>query len=172
MENASANTGNISQTAQTYGVEHKPLASKVQPAENYVDIATAKGTVNNTDENSPQIKGFDTEKINISSGYAQKYIMPFNKTPTYLVSKNSGDEYSLTNVINNPDMLKNSFVRDFTTQANNRNSYNSSQNLFATLDNTNYAYGRLFFQGNWINTRTPIDPETGKATGVPELIPS
>ena len=65
--------------------------------------------------------------------------------------------------------IKNAFVLDFRRQKENSDSYKASNELFATLNNNDYKYGRQFIAGTWYNVRTPIDAE-GKAIGLPEAI--
>ena len=165
MSETTANTANISQTTSTYNVEHKSVTSTVtQSTPTTVDMTTTQGTIA-----EPQVS-FDTNNRSISTAYAESYIRPLlGKTSSDIITKN-GDIYSLTNSLNNSNLLTLSFKNDFKTQAENRTSFEKSNNLFATLDNQNFKYGRLFFQGSWINTRTPIDPNTKEAIGLPEML--
>lgn len=171
MNESAANTANISQTTSTYNVEHKSVTTPVQPTAATVDMTSTKGTVAEPQVNDKPQKGFDTNNASIPTTYAQRYMSGINKTPTFQKNQND-DEFSLTNSLGNSALLTLAFKNDFTTQAENRTSFEKSKNLFETLDNENFKYGRLFFQGSWINTRTPIDPATGEATGLPEMLPA
>lgn len=171
MNESAANTANISQTTSTYNVEHKSVTTPVQPTAATVDMTSTKGTVAEPQVNDKPQKGFDTNNTSIPTTYAQRYMSGINKTPTFQKNQND-DEFSLTNSLGNSALLTLAFKNDFTTQAENRTSFEKSKNLFETLDNENFKYGRLFFQGSWINTRTPIDPATGEATGLPEMLPA
>ena len=159
------------QTTPTYSVEPKPVTTPVQPTAATVDMTSTKGTVAEPQVNNKPPKGFDTNNASIPTTYAQRYMSGINKTPTFQKNQND-DEFSLTNSLGNSALLTLAFKNDFTTQAENRTSFEKSKNLFETLDNENFKYGRLFFQGSWINTRTPIDPATGEATGLPEMLPA
>ena len=171
MNESAANTANISQTTSTYNVEHKSVTTPVQPTAATVDMTSTKGTVAEPKVNDKPQKRFDTNNASIPTPYAQRYMSGINKTPTFQKNQND-DEFSLTNSLGNSALLTLAFKNDFTTQAENRTSFEKSKNLFETLDNENFKYGRLFFQGSWINTRTPIDPATGEATGLPEMLPA
>ena len=173
MNESATNTANISQTTSTYNVEPKSVTSTVtQSTPTTVDMTTTQGTIAEPQVKKPEVKGFDTNNRSISTAYTENYIKPLlGKTSPDIITKN-GDIYSLTNSLNNSNLLTLSFKNDFKTQAENRTSFEKSNNLFATLDNQNFKYGRLFFQGSWINTRTPIDPATGEATGLPEMLPA
>lgn len=171
MNESAANTANISQTTSTYNVEPKSVTTPVQSTPTTVDMTSAKGTVAEPQVNDKPQKGFDTNNTSIPTTYAQRYMSGINKTPTFQKNQND-DEFSLTNSLGNSALLTLAFKNDFKTQAENRTSFEKSNNLFATLDNQNFKYGRLFFQGSWINTRTPIDPATGEATGLPEMLPA
>lgn len=170
MTESATNTANMSQQTSTYNVELKPVSPQTGNPVTTVDMTTDKGTVVNTSvENKPQTTGFDTNNKHISPSYVQRYMPGINKQEVYIKNK-EGDEYLLNKSLGNKDLLTLSFKNDFKTQINNRNALEQSKNLFATLDNKNYKYGRLFFQGNWINTRTPIDPDTGNEIGLPEML--
>lgn len=171
MSETTANTANISQTTSTHNVEHKSVTSTVtQSTQTTVDMTATQGTIAEPQVKKPEVKGFDTNNISIPTTYAQDYIMPWlGKTSPDIITKN-GDRYSLTNSLNNSNLLTLSFKNEFKRQAENRISFEQSQNLFATLDNQNFKYGRVFFQGSWINTRTPIDPNTKEAIGLPEML--
>lgn len=171
MSESATNTANMPQTTPTYSVEPKPVTTSVQSTPTTVDMTSAKGTVAEPQVNDKQKKGFDTNNTSIPTTYAQRYMSGINKTPTFQKNQND-DEFSLTNSLGNSALLTLAFKNDFKTQAENRTSFEKSNNLFATLDNQNFKYGRLFFQGSWINTRTPIDPATGEATGLPEMLPA
>lgn len=171
MSESATNTTNMPQTTPTYSVEPKPVTTPVQPTAATVDMTSKKGTVAEPQVNNTPPKGFDTNNASIPTTYAQRYMSGINKTPTFQKNQND-DEFSLTNSLGNSALLTLAFKNDFTTQAENRTSFEKSKNLFETLDNENFKYGRLFFQGSWINTRTPIDPATGEATGLPEMLPA
>lgn len=171
MSESATNTTNMPQTTPTYSVEPKPVTTPVQPTAATVDMTSTKGTVAESQVNDTPPKGFDTNNASIPTTYAQRYMSGINKTPTFQKNQND-DEFSLTNSLGNSALLTLAFKNDFTTQAENRTSFEKSKNLFETLDNENFKYGRLFFQGSWINTRTPIDPATGEATGLPEMLPA
>ncbi len=171
MSESATNTTNMPQTTPTYSVEPKPVTTPVQPTAATVDMTSTKGTVAEPQVNNKPPKGFDTNNASIPTTYAQRYMSGINKTPTFQKNQND-DEFSLTNSLGNSALLTLAFKNDFTTQAENRTSFEKSKNLFETLDNENFKYGRLFFQGSWINTRTPIDPATGEATGLPEMLPA
>lgn len=171
MSESATNTSNMPQTTPTYSVEPKPVTTPVQPTAATVDMTSTKGTVAEPQVNNKLPKGFDTNNASIPTTYAQRYMSGINKTPTFQKNQND-DEFSLTNSLGNSALLTLAFKNDFTTQAENRTSFEKSKNLFETLDNENFKYGRLFFQGSWINTRTPIDPATGEATGLPEMLPA
>ena len=171
MSESATNTTNMPQTTPTYSVEPKPVTTPVQPTAATVDMTSTKGTVAEPQVNNKPPKGFDTNNASIPTTYAQRYMSGINKTPTFQKNQND-DEFSLTNSLGNSALLTLAFKNDFTTQAENRTSFEKSKNLFETLDNENFKYGRLFFHGSWINTRTPIDPATGEATGLPEMLPA
>ena len=171
MSESATNTANMPQTTPTYSVEPKSVTTPVQPTTATVDMTSTKGTVAEPQVNDKPQKGFDTNNASIPTTYAQRYMSGINKTPTFQKNQND-DEFSLTNSLGNSALLTLAFKNDFKTQAENRTSFEKSNNLFATLDNQNFKYGRLFFQGSWINTRTPIDPATGEATGLPEMLPA
>lgn len=173
MSESATNTANMPQTTQAYSVESKSVKSTVTQntqTKTKVDMTATQGTVAEPQIEKPEVKGFDTNNISIPTTYAESYIRPLlGKTSSDIITKN-GDIYSLTNSLNNSNLLTLSFKNDFKTQAENRTSFEKSNNLFATLDNQNFKYGRLFFQGSWINTRTPIDPNTKEAIGLPEML--
>ena len=171
MSESATNTANMPQTTSTYNVEPKSVTTPVQPTAATVDMTSTKGTVAEPQVNDKPQKGFDTNNMSFPTPYAQRYMLGINKTPTFQKNQND-DEFSLTNSLGNSALLTLAFKNDFTTQAENRTSFEKSKNLFETLDNENFKYGRLFFQGSWINTRTPIDPATGEATGLPEMLPA
>lgn len=170
MSESATNTANMSQTTPTYSVESKSVTSTLTPSTPArVDMTATQGTVA-----EPQVekKGFDSNNTSIPTTYAQNYIMPwFGKNPLFQENQH-GDRYSLTNSLSNSNLLTLSFKNDFKTQAENRTSFDQARNFFATQDNDNYTYGRVFFKGSWINTRTPIDPNTKEAIGLPEMLPA
>ena len=170
MSESATNTANIPQTTPTYSVDPKSVTSTLTPSTPArVDMTATQGTVA-----EPQVekKGFDSNNTSIPTTYAQNYIMPwFGKNPLFQENQH-GDRYSLTNSLSNSNLLTLSFKNDFKTQAENRTSFDQARNFFATQDNDNYTYGRVFFKGSWINTRTPIDPNTGEAIGLPEMLPA
>ena len=157
-------------TAQPVGTSASQIAANNQPPAESKTVPIGEGG-NSAVNNVPQVR-FDSETQQISSTYAQKYLAKLNNQPTFTYDENANVNYSLTNSLNDPQKLKNSFLEDFRTQAANRKAYTAAQQLFASQDNQNntYTYGRLFFKGNWINTRTPID-ENGNPTGLPEMLP-
>lgn len=154
------------------GTPQVAINNKAPAEQTTVPVGEGGNSVANTtiEKNITQTH-FDSETQPISSAYAHKYLSGLNKQPTFTYDENANVNYSLTNSLNDSQKLKNSFLDDFRTQAENRKAYTESQQLFASQDNQNYTYGRLFFQGNWINTRTPID-ENGNATGLPEMLPA
>lgn len=148
----------------------QPAAAETAP-KGAVDLTAATGTtVEPAQETNTPKTGFDSDTKHISPAYIKTYMSGINKSTNYTENQN-GDGYNLTSSLNDTEGLRNSFKLDFLTQANNRKSYEEANNLFATLDNNGYKYGRLFFQGSWVNTRTPIDAE-GNATGLPEMLPA
>ena len=171
MSESATNTANMPQTTQAYSVESKSVKSTVTQntqTKTKVDMTATQGTV----DESQVKKGFDSNNTSIPIPYAQNYIMPwFGKNPLFQENQH-GDRYSLTNSLSNSNLLTLSFKNDFKRQAENRTSFEQSLNLFATQDNENYTYGRVFFKGSWINTRTPIDPNTKEAIGLPEMLPA
>lgn len=171
MNESATNTANMPQTTPTYSVEPKPVTTPAQPTAATVDMTSTKGTVAEPQVNDKPTKGFDTNNASIPPIYAQRYLSGINKTLTFQKNQND-DEFLFGPSLSNPESTTLSFKNDFITQAENRTSFEKSKNLFATLDNENFKYGRLFFQGSWINTRTPIDPATGEATGLPEMLPA
>ena len=174
MSESATNTANMPQTTQTYSVESKSTKSTVAQntqtkTKTKVDMTATQGTV---DKSQVEKKGFDSNNTSIPTIYAQNYIMPwFGKNPLFQENQH-GDRYSLTNSLSNSNLLTLSFKNDFKTQAENRTSFDKARNFFATQDNDNYTYGRVFFKGSWINTRTPIDPNTKEAIGLPEMLPA
>lgn len=172
MSESATNTANMPQTTPTYSVEPKPVTTPVQPTAATVDMTSTKGTVAEPQVNDKPQKGFDTNNMSFPAAYAQNYIMPlFGKTSPDIITKD-GEICSFGKSLIKPELTTLSFKNDFITQAENRTSFEKSKNLFATLDNENFKYGRLRFQGSWINTRTPIDPATGEAIGLPEMLPA
>ena len=171
MSESATNTANMPQTTQAYSVESKSVKSTVTQntqTKTKVDMTATQGTV----DESQVKKGFDSNNTSIPIPYAQNYIMPwFGKNPLFQENQH-GDRYSLTNSLSNSNLLTLSFKNDFKRQAENRTSFEQSLNLFATQDNENYTYGRVFFKGSWINIRTPIDPNTKEAIGLPEMLPA
>ena len=165
MSESATNTFNMPQTTPKLSVEPKSVTSTVtQSTPTTVDMTTTQGTIA-----EPQVS-FDTNNRSISTAYAESYIRPLlGKTSSDIITKN-GDIYSLTNSLSNSNLLTLSFKNDFKTQAENRTSFDKARNFFATQDNDNYTYGRVFFKGSWINTRTPIDPNTKEAIGLPEML--
>ena len=170
MSESATNTANMPQTTSTYNVEPKSVTTPVQPTAATVDMTSTKGTVAEPQVNDKPQKGFDTNNTSIPTTYAQRYMSGINKTPTFQKNQND-DEFSLTNSLGNSALLTLAFKNDFKRQAENRISFEQSRNLFATLDNKHFKYGRVYFNG-WINTRTPIDPNTGEAIGLPEMLPA
>ena len=171
MSESATNTANMPQTTQAYSVESKSVKSTVTQntqTKTKVDMTATQGTV----DESQVKKGFDSNNTSIPIPYAQNYIMPwFGKNPLFQENQH-GDRYSLTNSLSNSNLLTLSFKNDFKRQAENRTNFEQSLNLFATQDNENYTYGRVFFKGSWINIRTPIDPNTKEAIGLPEMLPA
>ena len=176
MSESATNTTNMPQTTQAYSVESKSVKSTVTQntqtkTKTKVDMTATQGTVDESQVNDKPQKRFDTNNMSFPAAYAQRYLSGINKTPTFQKNQND-DEFLFGPSLSNPESTTLSFKNDFITQAENRTSFEKSKNLFATLDNENFKYGRLFFQGSWINTRTPIDPATGEATGLPEMLPA
>lgn len=169
MNESATNTFNMPQTTPKLSVEPKSVTTPVQPTATTVDMTATQGTIAEPQVEKPEVKGFDTNNISIPTTYAQKHLSGLNKNPLFQKNQN-GDEYYLVSSLKDSSALTNAFKNDFKTQAENRTSFKKSKNLFETLDNENFKYGRLFFQGSWINTRTPIDPATGEATGLPEML--
>lgn len=169
MNESATNTFNMPQTTPKLSVESKSVKSTVTQntqTKTKVDMTATQGTV----DESQVKKGFDSNNTSIPTPYAQNYIMPwFSKNPLFQENQH-GDRYSLTNSLSNSNLLTLSFKNDFKTQAENRTSFDQARNFFATQDNDNYTYGRVFFKGSWINTRTPIDPNTKEAIGLPEML--
>ncbi len=172
MSESATNTTNMPQTTQAYSVESKSVKSTVtQNTQTKVDMTATQGTVDESQVNDKPQKRFDTNNMSFPAAYAQRYLSGINKTPTFQKNQND-DEFLFGPSLINPESTTLSFKNDFITQAENRTSFEKSKNLFATLDNENFKYGRLRFQGSWINTRTPIDPATGEAIGLPEMLPA
>lgn len=169
MSESATNTANMPQTTQAYSVESKSVKSTVtQNTPTSVDITATQGTIAEPQVEKPEVKGFDTNNISISTAYA-KHLSGLNKNPLFQKNQN-GDEYYLVSSLKDSSALTLSFKNDFKTQAENRTSFDQARNFFATQDNDNYTYGRVFFKGSWINTRTPIDPNTKEAIGLPEML--
>lgn len=171
MNESATNTFNMPQTTPKLSVEPKPVTTPVQPTAATVDMIATQGTIAEPQVEKPEVKGFDTNNISIPTTYAQKHLSRLNKNPLFQENQH-GDRYSLTNSLSNSNLLTLSFKNDFKTQAENRTSFDQARNFFATQDNDNYTYGRVFFKGSWINTRTPIDPNTKEAIGLPEMLPA
>ena len=171
MSESATNTTNMPQTTPTYSVEPKPVTTPVQPTAATVDMIATQGTIAEPQVEKPEVKGFDTNNISIPTTYAQKHLSGLNKNPLFQKNQN-GDEYYLVSSLKDSSALTNAFKNDFKTQAENRTSFDKARNFFATQDNDNYTYGRVFFKGSWINTRTPIDPNTKEAIGLPEMLPA
>lgn len=169
MSESATNTFNMPQTTPKLSVEPKPVTTPVQPTAATVDMITTQGTIAEPQVEKPEVKGFDTNNISIPTTYAQKHLSGLNKNPLFQKNQN-GDEYYLVSSLKDSSALTNAFKKDFKTQAENRTSFNQARNFFATQDNDNYIYGRVFFKGSWINTRTPIDPNTKEAIGLPEML--
>lgn len=170
MSESATNTANIPQTTSTYSIDPKSVTSTVtQSTQTTVDMTATQGT---TAEPQVEKKGFDSNNTSIPTTYAQNYIKPWlNINPLFQKNQN-GDEYYLVSSLKDSSALTNAFKNDFKRQAENRTSFDQARNFFATQDNENYTYGRVFFKGSWINTRTPIDPNTGEAIGLPEMLPA
>lgn len=165
MSESATNTFNMPQTTPKLSVEPKSVTSTVtQSTPTTVDMTTTQGTIA-----KPQVESFDTNNISIPTTYAQKHLSRLNKNPLFQKNQN-GDEYYLVSSLKDSSALTNAFKNDFKTQAENRTSFDQARNFFATQDNDNYTYGRVFFKGSWINTRTPIDPNTKEAIGLPEML--
>ena len=171
MSETTANTANI-QKSSDFGIKSNSVTSTVtQSTQTTVDMTTTQGTIAEPQVNDKPTKGFDTNNASIPTIYAQRYLSGINKNPLFQENQN-GDKYYLVSSLKDSSALTLSFKNEFKRQAENRTSFDQARNFFATLDNKNFKYGRLFFQGNWINTRTPIDPATGEATGLPEMLPA
>ncbi len=171
MSESATNTTNMPQTTPTYSVEPKPVTTPVQPTAATVDMTSTKGTVAEPQVNNNPPKGFDTNNASIPTTYAQRYMSGINKTPTFQKNQND-DEFSLTNSLGNSALLTLAFKNDFKRQAENRTSFEQSQKLIATLDNQKFKYTQAYIQGCWQILRTPIDPNTGEAIGLPEMLPA
>lgn len=170
MNESATNTFNMPQTTPKLSVEPKSVTSTVtQSTPTTVDMTTTQGTIAEPQVEKPEVKGFDTNNISIPTTYAQKHLSGLNKNPLFQKNQN-GDEYYLVSSLKDSSALTNAFKNDFKTQAENRTSFDKARNFFATQDNDNYTYGRVFFKGSWINTRTPIDPNTKEAIGLPEML--
>lgn len=169
MNESATNTFNMPQTTPKLSVEPKPVTTPVQPTAATVDIIATQGTIAEPQVEKPEVKGFDTNNISIPTTYAQKHLSGLGKNPLFQKNQN-GDEYYLVSSLKDSSALTNAFKNDFKTQAENRTSFDQARNFFATQDNDNYTYGRVFFKGSWINTRTPIDPNTKEAIGLPEML--
>lgn len=169
MSESATNTFNMPQTTPKLSVEPKPVTTPIQPTATTVDMTTTQGTIAEPQVEKPEVKGFDTNNISIPTTYAQKHLSGLNKNPLFQKNQN-GDEYYLVSSLKDSSALTNAFKNDFKTQAENRTSFDKARNFFATQDNDNYTYGRVFFKGSWINTRTPIDPNTKEAIGLPEML--
>ncbi len=170
MSESATNTANMPQTTQTYSVEPKSVTPTVTPTPT-VDMTATQGTVAEHQVGKTKVKGFDSNDINIPTTYAQKHLSGLNNNPLFQKNQN-GDEYCLVSSLKDSFVLTNAFKKDFERQAKNKISFDQAQNFFATQDNDNYTYGRVFFKGSWINTRTPIDPNTKEAIGLPEMLPA
>ena len=129
MSESATNTANMPQTTPTYSVEPKPVTTPVQPTAATVDMTSTKGTVAEPQVNNKPPKGFDTNNASIPTTYAQRYMSGINKTLTFQKNQND-DEFSLTNSLGNSALLTLAFKNDFTTQAENRTSFEKSKNLF------------------------------------------
>lgn len=178
MSETSASTANMPSGIANLNLDKKSASDGAAPVSapstptnvDMVQVETAAVTPGVEASEEKKSEGFDSDKITIPSSYIQSYLSGLNKQNAFKTFEDGFIAYNYTNSINDPEKLKDSFKREFLGQAENRKSFNESKNLFATLDNENYTYGRLFFQGSWVNTRTPIDPETGAATGLPEML--
>lgn len=172
MNESATNTANMSQTTQTYSVESKSVKSTVtQNTQTTVDMTATKGTVAEPPVEKTEVKGFDSNNTSIPIPYAQNYMSWPDKNRLFQKNQN-GDEYYLVSSLKDSSALTLSFTKDFKRQAGNRTSFYQARNFFATQDNENYTYGRVFFKGSWINIRTPIDPNTKEAIGLPEMLPA
>lgn len=172
MSESATNTANIPQTTSTYSIDPKSVTSTVTPSTPAtVAITDTQGTIAEPPVEKTEVKGFDSNNTSIPIPYAQNYMSWPDKNRLFQKNQN-GDEYYLVSSLKDSSALTNAFKNDFKRQAENRTSFDQARNFFATQDNENYTYGRVFFKGSWINTRTPIDPNTKEAIGLPEMLPA
>lgn len=169
MSESATNTANMPQTTPPYSVDKSVTSTVTQNTPPTVDMTATKGTVAEDQVGKTEVKGFDSNNISITTDYVQKYLLGLNKNPLFQKNQN-GDEYYLVSSLKDSSALTNAFKNEFKRQAENRTSFDQARNFFATQDNDNYTYGRVFFKGSWINTRTPIDPNTKEAIGLPEML--
>lgn len=178
MDSSATNTANLQNTTylpnQQVGEVTQATTTATQTT---VDMTGASSSTpvetpqaGQTQVEPTKTERFDTDTKNISPVYVQKYMSGINKSEDTGYRENeNGDKFGFNNVMSNPDSIKNAFVLDFRRQQANSNSLKASNELFATLNNNDYKYGRQFIAGTWFNVRTPIDAE-GKAIGLPEAI--
>ena len=172
MSESATNTANIPQTTSTYSIDPKSVTSTVTPSTPAtVAITDTQGTIAEPPVEKTEVKGFDSNNTSIPTTYAQNYMSWLGKNLLFQKNQN-GDEYYLVSSLKDSSALTNAFKNDFKRQAENRTSFDQARNFFATQDNENYTYGRVFFKGSWINIRTPIDPNTKEAIGLPEMLPA
>lgn len=154
-------------TAQPVGTSASQIAANNQPPAESKTVPVGEG--GNSAVNVPQVR-FDSETQQISATYAQKYLAKLNNNqPTFTYDEKANVNYSLTNSLNDPEKLKNSFLKDFGTQAANRKAYTAAQQLFARLD-PNYKYALAPIGGHQMCIRIPVDKD-GNPTGLPEMLP-
>ena len=134
----------------------------------------------NSEQNSAQSaqvdeKGKTTNHLNIdenytiSTDYIQKYFTTsLNKTPDITFSGDENITYNFGNYTQK-ELVK-SFKDRFLREKNERDEFTAAQQLFASLDNQNYIYRRVFDHGNWVNIRIPV--KDGNPTGLPEMLPA
>ena len=178
MDSSATNTANLQNTTylpnQQVGEVTQATTTATQTT---VDMTGASSSTpveapqaGQTQVEPTKTERFDTDTKNISPVYVQKYMSGINKSEDTGYRENeNGDKFGFNNVMSNPNSIKNAFVLDFRRQQANSNSLKASNELFATLNNNDYKYGRQFIAGTWFNVRTPIDTE-GKAIGLPEAI--
>ena len=153
---APAGTGTTSTT---------PTVTQPSQEPKTVDM-TVPGNSETTVQETPVVKeGFDSDKITLSNSYISKFMANINKATGGIENEN-GDILDAYHSVGDQEVLTGIFKRTILHNQKDLNRYRESQNLFATLDNTNYTYSSHPILGN---IRTPID-ENGKPIGLPEAI--
>ena len=176
MESSTASKTNLQNASYLPNQPIGEVIPSANTAPTTVDMkVTSTANVETTQAEQTQVEStnterFDTDTKNISTVYVQKFMSGINKPEDSGFRENeNGDKFGFNNIMSNPNNIKNAFVLDFRRQKENSDSYKASNELFATLNNNDYKYGRQFIAGTWYNVRTPIDAE-GKAIGLPEAI--